>query len=400
MPNKYKINIGLTLEIILCTMIRFSFLIAVICFHFTAFTQISYPSVQKGIKFQPEDGTALIKFSFRSQNLFSYSNNFDGDDQDMRAMVRRMRLKFGGFLFDPKYEYKLELGFSNRDIGNGRDEVQVNNASKMILDAVFKYHITDKQQLWFGQTKLPGNRERVISSMALQFVDRSNVNSKFNIDRDVGVQYRLSSALGAMPISIAAAVTAGEGRNITVNNSGGLSYTGRAEFYPLGKFEKKGDYFNADLLREQQPKLAIGATYCFNEQTNRSQGQLGSFVTDSNEMVFNDLTTYFVDMMFKYKGWSVMSEYANREIAEQVAGYSYGSGISGQVGYLFDNNMEVAARYTSVDLATEGNAAQNTTEYTLCLSNYIIAHKLKWQTDFSLFSDDEFRFRFQVEFGI
>ena len=57
-----------------------------------------------------------------------------------------------------------------------------------MLDAVVKYAFSKNQQIWFGQTKLPGNRERVISSMALQFVDRSNVNSKFNIDRDFGVQ--------------------------------------------------------------------------------------------------------------------------------------------------------------------------------------------------------------------
>ena len=38
----------------------------------------------------------------------------------------------------------------------------------------------------FGQGKLPGNRERVISSGNLQLVDRSRLNSRYNIDRDVG----------------------------------------------------------------------------------------------------------------------------------------------------------------------------------------------------------------------
>ncbi|MFY0643547.1 MAG: hypothetical protein JXR19_03705 [Bacteroidia bacterium] len=362
--------------------------------------QISYPSVDKGLKFQAQDESALIKFSFRAQSLFDYSNNFDGNDEEMKAMVRRARLKFGGYLFNPKYEYKVELGLSNRDIGNKRDEAQVNNASRIILDAVFKYHMGNHSQIWFGQTKLPGNRERVISSMALQFVDRTNVNSKFNIDRDFGVQYRYKRNLGEAPLFLAAAVTAGEGRNITIVNNGGLSYTGRVEIHPLGAFQKKGAYFSSDLKREEKPRLAIGASYCFNQQTDRSQGQLGSFVTDSNGSVFNDLTSVFVDLMFKYQGWSVQSVYAKRDIASKVAGYTYGDGFAAQAGYLFDNNMEVSARYTTVSLAEEMGAASVSNEYTLGLSNYIVAHKVKWQTDFSLINDNDYRFRFQLEFGI
>ena len=294
----------------------------------------------------------------------------------------------------------MELGLSNRDIGNGRDEAQVNNASKIILDAVVKYHAGKSHQFWFGQTKLPGNRERVISSMALQFVDRSLVNSRFNIDRDFGFQYRLHRKNGPMPYKLAAAVTTGEGRNITVNNYGGLSYTGRVEIYPLGEFKKKGDYFNSDLKREEKPRLAVGSSYCFNQQTDRSQGQLGSFVTDSNGRVFNDLSTLFVDMMFKYNGWSVMSEYAQRELGESIEGWTAGSGISAQLGYLFYKNMEVAARVTNTSLREMNDPAVNSTEYTLALSNYIVDHKVKWQTDVSLNQDNDFRFRFQFEIGI
>ena len=63
-------------------------------------------------------------------------------------------------------------------------------------DAVVKYKATKNLEFWFGQTKLPGNRERVISSQALQFVDRSLVNSRFNIDRGSGIQFRSHHKLG------------------------------------------------------------------------------------------------------------------------------------------------------------------------------------------------------------
>ncbi len=375
--------------------------------------QISYPSVEKGMSFKSADEKVKMAFSFRVQSLASYQNNMDGEDQDMKAMVRRMRLKSKGYIYSPKFEYKLELALSNRDQGNSKDAEQVSAGSKIVLDAVLKYHLGKKQQIWFGQTKLPGNRERVISSMALQFVDRSNVNSKFNIDRDFGIQYRLKQNIGNMPVKIAAAITTGEGRNITTHNEeSGLAYTTRAEFYPLGAFTKKGDYFSADLMREEKGKLAIGATYSFNQNTTRSAGQLGNFVYDldtggmaTDVYSLNDMSTLFIDAIYKYNGVSVMGEYANRTLSKDISGFSSGTGYVGQVGYLFDNNIEVSGRYTSVDLAKGLGSTSNTTEYTLGLSKYIVGHKLKVQSDIAYIDSDastvsDYRIRFQIELGI
>lgn len=377
----------------------------VLCAAYMTKAQVSYPSYAKGLKFQSEDESVQVKFSFRSQSLVTYDQaGFFGDSAEsaeVKALVRRMRLKFGGYVFNPNFEYKLELGFTNRDIGSGSITNQVNKAPNMILDAVLKYHLSEHSTIWFGQTKLPGNRERVISSQALQFVDRSDVNSKFNIDRDFGIQYRYNNSIGEVPFNVALAVSAGEGRNITITNEGGYCYTGRVEVFPFGAFTKKGDYFGSDLKREEKPKLSLAASYDFNQQTNRSMGQLGTFVFDTaGNYMFNDIATTFVDMMFKFNGWSVAGEYAIRTLGEEMSGFKMGNGGVIQAGYLFDNNMELAARYTSVNLGSNENSLSNRTEYTLCLSNYILEHKLKWQTDVAMINGEDFRFRFQLEFGI
>ena len=65
---------------------------------------------------------------------------------------------------------------------------QTSNSARIILDAVIKWEFAKNTTLWFGQTKLPGNRERLVSSQKLQFVDRSLLNSKYNLDRDIGIQ--------------------------------------------------------------------------------------------------------------------------------------------------------------------------------------------------------------------
>jgi hypothetical protein len=81
------------------------------------------------------------------------------------------------FAYNPKFGYKVELGFSARDIGT----VVVGNSGNVILDGVFFYKPTSDFTIGFGQTKLPGNNQFVNS---LEFTDRIN-NSKFNIDRDL-----------------------------------------------------------------------------------------------------------------------------------------------------------------------------------------------------------------------
>ena len=132
-----------------------------------------------------------MKIGARMQ--FLSTNNWTIEDGSLNNpesnfSVRRARLKFNGFAFSPKLKYKIELGLSNRDI-SGASEF-TSNAPRYILDAVVKWNFHENFELWFGQTKLPGNRERVISSGNLQQVDRSLLNSRFNIDRDLGIQLR------------------------------------------------------------------------------------------------------------------------------------------------------------------------------------------------------------------
>ena len=108
------------------------------------------------------------------------------------------------------------------------------NTASIIYDAVVKWSFLPKWQVWFGQTKLPGNRERVISSQNMQFVDRSLVNARFNLDRDIGIQLHGSQQMGRFVVREIFAVSTGEGRDIIVQNpKNGHEFTGRIELLPL-----------------------------------------------------------------------------------------------------------------------------------------------------------------------
>ncbi len=361
----------------------------------------------KGVNFIAEDSSMSLKLGARFQTLFVAEKSLvDGAPVEKELMVRRFRLKMDGFAFTPRLEYKIELALSNRD--DGPIMAQAANAPSIVLDAVLKYALSKNTDVWFGQTKLPGNRERVISSQALQFVDRSLVNGLYTLDRDIGLQLHHKFNIGAVVIKDKYALSLGQGRNITISDTGGFSYTGRLEILPFGEFTDKGDYFDADLAREKTPKLSLAAGYSYNDDAERKGGELGSFLKETR-----DLKTFFADAMLKYNGWSVTSEYMNKKssgtplLKDSSNFFQTGSGFNIQSGYLFKNNFEVAGRYSVADptsvLKMLGKS-DKIKEYTLGVSKYFVGHSLKIQSDISrtrnfLDTDPSLRYRLQVEFA-
>lgn len=371
--------------------------------------KIKSPKFGKGISYMNSDSTFSTKFNFRMSSLYTVTRDQINEETSSQFLIRRSRIKLGGFALTPKLKYKVELGLSNRDISTNSEDGNTRGGARIILDAVLQWQFHKNWTLWVGQTKLPGNRERVISSGSLQMVDRSLVNSRFNIDRDAGLQLRGKFKVGEKAyINPSFAVTQGEGRNITSNNIGGYDYTAHVDFLPLGKFAKKGDYFGADLAREPKPKLAIGLTFDHNDGAIRQGGQLGSFVRDeTGNYATNSLTSFMADMMFKYNGFSVMSEFATKSADQQIEGltrdFRTGTGFNIQAGYLFKNNVEVSGRYTIIRNDGDFSGLSDENEITLGLSRYVVGHKLKVQADISRAtepgeSEGDIRFRAQVEF--
>ncbi|NQY67792.1 MAG: FmdC precursor [Flavobacteriales bacterium] len=372
----------------------------------TAFSQTMVDSkFGKGIRIMAKDSSFTMKFSTRIQSLFEGTTNISDDGtigaSSSKFLVRRARLKFGGYVYNPKVQYKIELGISNRDHGSPIPETK--NSARIILDAVVKWEFAKNTYLWVGQTKLPGNRERVISSQKLQFVDRSLLNSYYNLDRDMGIQLRNKWKAGNIVIKEALSLSQGEGRNITAKNVGGYKYTGRVEVLPMGEFTSKGDYFGSDLKREDKPKLAIGVTYDYHDRATRQRGNQKDYMPETKTMY-----TTIIDAMFKYKGASVMLEYADRQAEGSALLYGVyfpdmfyytGSGLNASLGYLFKNNIEIAGRYTSIRPDSDLFFESDINMYTLGMSKYVVGHSLKVQGDVSYTekSGNKLLYRIQVE---
>lgn len=379
--------------------------------------QLQDYSFGDGLRYTAKDSTFGVKASFRFQTLFvgNWKVHNDGFEDignfSSNFMVRRSRLKFNGFAYSPNLTYKLQLGLSNRDV-NHKGAQYYGEGANIILDAYLKWNFYKAFSIKVGQFKLPGNRERLISSASMQFVDRSALNSHFTLDRDIGASLHYDKVIGnQFGLHLTAAFAQGEGRNIISGNIGGYQTTFKAEIMPFGKFAKKGAYVGGDSQREQKPKLAFAVAIDKKHGVARTKGNKGSFLPEN--ALLKDLITGYADFMFKYKGWSLMGEYAHRTTNDDdrsvsdadgnyVSSYHIGAAYNIQAGYLFKNNFELAARFTSFSPNT-GFSPSITEHYTLGASKYISGHSLKVQTDIGYlrdkFLDDGLTWRLQVEIG-
>lgn len=345
----------------------------------------------KGFGLVTKDSIFSLNYQFRMQNRVTF-NSIDDSDlglQSSEFRVRRLRMKFEGFVHDPRLTYYIQLSFSRGDMDfRGVDNSSINNSPNVVRDAVIYYALTKNIRLGFGQTKLPGNRQRVISSGDQQFIDRSIVNATFNIDRDFGFFGQYTGNF----INLKGALTSGEGRNSNLSPNSGLAYTGRIEFLPLGKFTGTNDYVEGDLAREPRPKISIGLTASQNDNAVRQSGQLGNDLFDSRT-----LNTLEADVLVKYNGIAWYSEYIERDTNNPVtvnpanpssirtvfAGYGYMS----QLSYLFKNNVEIGARfaqtkpvkelYENVSFPTLNERKTETAEFVV--TKYLVGHRLKIQ---------------------
>ena len=369
--------------------------------------------VGNGVTFRPKNDSYEMTIRFRMQNMLGLQFNDKIGLTETEARIKRLRLRFDGYIFSPEFIYSIQLGFSDYDA-----EFRPNGNANIIRDAIVYYRPNPDWNLGFGQTKLKTNRARINSSSALQFVDRSIVNSEFGGDRDFGFfgEYHYGTYDG-FALAALASVTMGEGRNWSSSEIDGLDYTARLELFPFGRFHSKGEYTEGDTYYEEKVRLMVAGGYSFNQNTCLTQGFKGDLMPEG---VTRDLGSYYADIILKYRGFAFNADYMGRHITggggAVIPGsdvYIYtGCGVNVQASYLFDRKWEIALRNSTMmpDRAVQplvGYRLWN--QATIGCTRYIIGHSLKVQLDLSYNYrdlpvhsplDDRWSLRFQLELGL
>ncbi|HLW41721.1 MAG TPA: porin [Flavobacterium sp.] len=375
---------------------------------------LPYYNYGKGLGMTSADSLFQLNIRFRMQNRVTYYD-YEDEASNYEAQIRRLRLRLDGYVGNPKFQYVLQLSFAPGDVGGALVEGENLN---IIRDAAVSYVANENWNFLFGQTKLPGNRQRVNSSGSLQLTDRSINNAQFNIDRDFGFQANhLREFKEKFSYRVKTAVSSGNGRNWSGKDEN-VALTGKLEVLPFGTFKKGGEYFEGDIQFEEKPKVLFSGSWHKNYNASLTRGQQGDELFESR-----DLQSVFIDALAKYRGWAGMFSYMNRttddpltsmidqEGVTQTRYVFAGEGMDYQLSYTFPvSHYEIIGRFSTqnVDDKIYQLNVPNQKQYSLGITKYIWEHAFKIQTEFTY---DQMQFhtgeqkgnwyvRFQIEIGI
>ena len=339
-----------------------------------------------GFDLQTRDGKFEMKIQGRLQLRYSYDQEGDGfkpqdptvyDDKDVSSFrVRRARIKIGGHGYWPWLKYYAEYDWVSNTMLDYRLDI-----------AKFKW-----ATLRVGQWKIDYNRERVDSSGAQQFVERSIVNSSFTLDRQIGVRlggHLFEGTPGYLVYNIG--VFTGAGINQKHNDNTNMLYMGRIQWNFLGR---DVPFTQSDVHYSQLPIASIAFAGAHNitdrikfpTSNSRASDIAGMPVVDGRFEINQGVQEF----AFKWNGLSIQEEFHVKKVIDRSrssSGTSYGA--YAQVGYfphavldIIPRPLEFAYRYAFVDPAgVLGNHIVR--EHTVAANWFFAGHRNKLTVDYS-----------------
>ncbi len=338
-------------------------------------------SPEKGVHFESADGFMEFRMGFRLQQQIALTQIVSEQDAIQgEYMIRRERALFRGFLFHNKLDYFVQLGM---------DQGRVT-----LLNAEYRWKPDSYTQITFGQFFPPTFRQFQTISQNLQMVDRSNVSRFFFTDYDIGIRIRRTLPVSEnFQLKVAGALTHGEGKNLATA-PGGWAYMGRFEVLPFGAFEKNGDYFESDLVREKKPKLSVGAGFYINHDAYTKYGDVA---WDGHD---DDIVDTYADVIFKFNGFSFLAEYIHRNVDNELMlmnGDLYssekisGEGLYAQSGTFLTDQIELTSRFTYLNPDdihhTEMGKFTHQKKFALGFNYFFLGHSLKLQSQIGYVSE-------------
>lgn len=349
----------------------------------------------KGFEFHFDRDRYLFYMDFRGQFRASYPhNNFptgedDFSDEDINLGISRARIKFGGYVGQPEFNFYLE-----QDIKGGN-----------LLD--FRAQIEKLPYLKFrvGQWKARYSRERIISSGKQTGLERSLINRIFTIDRQQGVSlYGNIDGGGAANFNYWAEMLIGNGRGSSLGDDDDLMYMLRLQWNPNG--EELG-FSGSDLKFHKKfiSSIAVAGVTNTSPYTRFSTGGGGQLYGYENGVEGQyKIDQFLFETAFKYRGLSFDQEFHIKRIDDQVNfEETMLMGNYFQVGYFFHylfpkfpKSLEVFARQAYYDPDTDFSG-NNNNEYTMGLNWFFKGHKNKLTIDYSYLNYNQFYIEEQVD---
>ncbi|OZV70577.1 hypothetical protein [Winogradskyella aurantia] len=330
---------------------------------------------------------------------------------------KRTFLQFDGNAIKEKVSFFVQLDFS---------------LSNPLMDAWLAYEPIEQVKISFGQKQtFVNNREMLYREDRLQFANRSFLSQTLSeTGREFGVFVESNFEFAGVGIAPMAALTSGDGRNSFGDDSrdsdiGGLKLGGRLDIYPLGYFKAGNELTSVDLEREDTLKFVVGVAgsqnYGASGPTGEGHGDFFLFDANGNDNL-PDYRQFYVDLLAKYKGFSLLAEYANAsatgidevyldESATQILApgqisefLALGDSYNFQVGYVTKNgySFDLSFNASTPEFENSMSVLNDFNATTLGFTKYFYGNSLKLQTSYSIINPsigetiNQFEILFQI----
>jgi len=302
---------------------------------------------KKGLQYESADGANFLWFGVRLQSRYSNSE-IDHDDEPGRASensaetkLNRGRLKLGGHLFSPRFAVYSEYDFS-------KDQ---------LLDLRVTLEVAPWLSIRAGQWKSEFNRERIDSSGAQQFVDRSIATPWFTVDRQKGIVASGRLAAGkTLDSSYWFGRLSGAGRGGDLDDADGL-WMGRYQW----NFTKRVLGFSqSDIGRRDRPAgsvaiAAISGKSMYTQFSGAGGGQILGF--EGGQADRYEIRQALFETAWQYRGFSWQQELHWKKIRDSVSkreerivgGYAQAGLFVSELWDGAPEPLEFALRYAEVD---------------------------------------------------
>ena len=376
-------------------------------------------SLGDGISFSFNEGDyefniyGFIKptYIYNDEKIYTADGEYSNVFRQFKS--QNSNLFFTGFAKDEKLSFTIQMDYSS---------------SNPLVEAFIGYHFNEKTTLYFGQMQVNHNNlEMTYNEDRLRFTNRGILSQTYTENgEEFGLFFETSFGKSII-FKPTLAITSGDGKNSFGDDSrdsdkGGVKFGSRINIFPFGDFSIGNRLSTVDLMHEERPKVQIGFAYSKNMGASNKVGDgHGDFILydDSGDELFPDYSQLFLDLNLKYKGFSLVLEYAdafasgldqiytdpnafNLLIPQQISEYLVVGDSQGiQFGYFTKNGISIDLIYENLNPEFDSYGSsilRKSSNMGVGISKYLAGNNLKIQA--SLFktgyenlnnlNDDEF----------
>lgn len=359
-------------------------------------------AIGEGLVFSFNEGDYKFKISGMIQPYYGFVKP-ENQKASHFLNAKRSYFNISGEALKEKVKFLIQADFSS---------------TSPLLDAWLSYEPIKNLTFTAGQKQsIANNREMLFMEDHLTYADRSLLSSTFsNTGREFGLFAEYKISLGEVLIVPQAMLTSGDGKNSFGLDSrdvdlGGFKYGARLDIYPLGAFTQGNEKQVADLAHEEKPRFVIGGAASYNNGASNAVGEGHGDFFIYNESGVNQLPDYrkiYGDLLFKFKGFSLLGEYGIATATSLEGAYldqtatiklqpteisqylALGRTYNAQLGYVTKSGYGIDLRYTGIqqEFANATSVAKDATGFTAGLAKYFKDNSLKVQASYTNLSQN------------